>query len=48
MGADLGLTNIYSPLLDIFNQSLNKGYPKQIFMLTDGAVDDNNEVLKLI
>ena len=36
MKADLGGTEIISPLEDIFKTEIIKGYPKQIFLLTDG------------
>ena len=49
--ADLGGTNIYNPLNDIYNS--DKIYekinlPKIIFLLTDGEIDNKNETLELI
>lgn len=46
--ADLGGTEIYRPLDDIFNQKSIPGYNKQIFLLTDGEVDSPKEVVELI
>ena len=51
LSADLGGTDIYSPLKDIYNSSeiydkLN--LPKKIFLLTDGEIYDLNKTLKLI
>ena len=48
--ADKGGTDIYSPLKDIY---ASKDYddiklPKNIFLLTDGAVDDKEQTLKII
>ena len=48
--ADKGCTDIYSPLKDIY---ASKDYddiklPKNIFLLTDGAVDDKEQTLKII
>lgn len=36
--ANMGGTEIEAPLQEILNSSLIKGYPKQIFLLTDGQV----------
>ncbi|KAK3729136.1 hypothetical protein QZH41_005822 [Actinostola sp. cb2023] len=38
MEADLGGTEILAPLQDVFSQPLIKGYPRQVFLLTDGEV----------
>ncbi|KAL4477543.1 hypothetical protein ABPG74_002693 [Tetrahymena malaccensis] len=46
--ADLGGTEIYKPLNNIFVQSRIPGYNKQIFLLTDGEVDSPEQVVKLI
>ena len=48
--ADLGGTNIYDPLEDIFNSKDydNINLPRNIFLLTDGAVENEKEVLDLI
>jgi len=46
--ANMGGTNIYQPLSYIFNQKLNKTYPRYIFLLTDGGVTNTPQVLSLI
>ena len=47
-GADMGGTEIYSCLQAIYQQPLRKGYPRFIFLLTDGGVSNTNQVLDLI
>lgn len=37
--ADLGGTEIYKPLKNVFVQNKIQGYNKQVFLLTDGEVD---------
>ena len=46
--ATMGGTQIYEPLLQIFNKPSIKGYPRSIFLLTDGAVANTQQVLRLI
>ncbi|KAL4467880.1 hypothetical protein ABPG74_013215 [Tetrahymena malaccensis] len=46
--ANLGGTEIYNPLKNIFQQNRIQGYNKQIFLLTDGEVDSPEQVVKLI
>ena len=47
--ADLGGTNIYNPLNDIFKKNYdNINMPKYIFLLTDGEIEDREKVLDLI
>ena len=46
--ADLGGTEIYSPLEKIFKTPRKKGYPRQIFLLTDGCVSNENSVIELV
>ena len=48
MKANLGGTVIYSPLKEVLEEEINKGYPKHIFLLTDGGVSDTESVLHLI
>ena len=40
MEANFGGTIILRPLEDIFRQELINGYPRNIIILTDGAVSD--------
>lgn len=50
--ANLGGTNIYCPLYDIFNNYKNIyekiNLPKNIILLTDGGIEDKNKTLNLI
>ena len=40
MKSDLGGTEIYKPLYSILREKVKDGYPKQVFLLTDGGVSD--------
>lgn len=44
----MGGTEIYQPLLDIFNEPVDKDKPRHIYLLTDGAVEDTKLVTELI
>ena len=46
--ADMGGTEIYTCLQDIYQRPLRKGYPRFIFLLTDGGVSNTSKVLDLI
>ena len=46
--ADYGGTNILDPLKSIFKNPLIQNYPRSIFLLTDGEVDDKRNVIELI
>ena len=48
MKADMGGTEIYKALEDVFNSSYDPSIPRHIFLLTDGAVFNPKEVIKLI
>lgn len=48
MKADLGGTQIEQPLKIVLNSKLIDGYPKQIFLLTDGDVSNTNNVINLV
>jgi len=48
MYANFGGTEIYRPLEAIFNQKPISGHAKQIFLLTDGDVSNNQSVIKLV
>lgn len=48
MEADFGGTEILHPLQDVFSLPLIKGYPRQVFVLTDGAVCNIKQVIDLV
>ena len=51
LNADLGGTNIYSPLKDIYNSSTiydKINLPRNIFLLTDGEIEDKEDTLTII
>ncbi len=51
LDADLGGTNIYSPLKDIYDSNMiyNKiNLPRNIFLLTDGEIEDKEDTLTII
>ena len=48
MQADYGGTNILNPLQSVFKNPLIQNYPRSIFLLTDGEVDDKSNVIQLI
>ena len=47
MEADFGGTEIYYPLESALNQKGIDGYPKTIFLLTDGTVDNTEGVIEM-
>ena len=48
MEADLGGTDILPPLRDIFRQETDPAFPRQIFVLTDGEVNDTRAVINTV
>ena len=48
MSANFGGTEIYRPLEKILNEKVNEGYPRHIFLLTDGGVSNTEEVISLV
>lgn len=48
MKADMGGTQIYNPLFKILQNKVIEGYPKQIFLLTDGDVSNTDKVIELV
>ena len=46
--ADLGGTELFDPLKDIFSHAPMKGMPRQVFVLTDGSVSNTESVIKLV
>ena len=48
MQADMGGTNIYEPLFEQLSSKLIEGYPKYIYLLTDGDVADTDGVIRMV
>nr|XP_031539609.1 von Willebrand factor A domain-containing protein 5B1 [Vicugna pacos] len=48
MRADMGGTNILSPLKWIIRQPVLQGHPRLLFLITDGAVNNTGKVLELV
>ena len=48
MDATLGGTEIYYPLDNLLTKKPLEGYPKQIFLLTDGCVSNTTEVARMV
>ncbi|XP_067826192.1 von Willebrand factor A domain-containing protein 5B1 [Heptranchias perlo] len=46
--ADMGGTNILSPLSWIFRQAVHRGHPRLLFLLTDGSVSNTGKVIELV
>nr|XP_020024252.1 von Willebrand factor A domain-containing protein 5B1-like isoform X1 [Castor canadensis]XP_020024253.1 von Willebrand factor A domain-containing protein 5B1-like isoform X1 [Castor canadensis] len=48
MRADMGSTNILSPLKWIVRQPVHQGHPRLLFLITDGAVGNTGKVLEIL
>ena len=48
LSADLGGTNLMQPLTRILNSEIPKGYARQIFVLTDGEINNTKDVLGFV
>lgn len=48
MRADMGGTNVLSPLKWIIRQPVHRGHPRLLFLITDGAVNNTGKVLELV
>nr|XP_009940072.1 PREDICTED: von Willebrand factor A domain-containing protein 5B1 [Opisthocomus hoazin] len=46
--ADMGGTNILSPLKWVIRQPIHRGHPRLLFLLTDGAINNTGKVLELL
>ncbi|CAO2589676.1 von Willebrand factor A domain-containing protein 5B1 [Lemmus lemmus] len=46
--ADMGSTNILSPLKWILRQPVHQGHPRLLFLVIDGAVSNTGKVLELV
>lgn len=48
MKADLGGTNILRPLREVLQSKPKEGYPRQLFVLTDGEVSNTQECINFV
>lgn len=48
MQADMGGTNMLSPLKWVLRQPLRRGHPRLLFLITDGSVNNTGKVLELV
>ncbi|XP_038076087.1 von Willebrand factor A domain-containing protein 5B1-like [Patiria miniata] len=48
MRADMGGTSLLAPLLWIYQQPVTRGWPRQLFVLTDGGVNNTGDILDLV
>nr|XP_034358969.1 von Willebrand factor A domain-containing protein 5B1 isoform X2 [Arvicanthis niloticus] len=46
--ADMGGTNMLSPLKWVLRQPLHQGHPRLLFLITDGSVNNTGKVLELV
>lgn len=46
--ANMGGTELNNPLLKVFNEPLVQGHPRQLFVITDGAINNVNQTLELV
>lgn len=48
MNADMGGTEIQNPLRELLKETIKEGYPRHVFLLTDGQVSDTQSVISLV
>ena len=48
MEANMGGTEVFEPLKKELQSKPLKGYPKHVFLLTDGGVSNTNQVLEMV
>ncbi|XP_077998804.1 von Willebrand factor A domain-containing protein 5B1-like [Glandiceps talaboti] len=48
MKADMGGTNLFSPLEWLFKKPTCRGFPRHVFVLTDGTVSNIHQVIELV
>uniref|UniRef100_A0A8C0V0S2 von Willebrand factor A domain containing 5B1 n=1 Tax=Cyanistes caeruleus TaxID=156563 RepID=A0A8C0V0S2_CYACU len=46
--ADMGSTNLFSPLKWLTRQPIHRGHPRLLFLLTGGAISNTGKVLELL
>ncbi|NWZ85303.1 VW5B1 protein, partial [Poecile atricapillus] len=46
--ADMGSTNLFSPLKWVTRQPIHRGHPRLLFLLTGGAISNTGKVLELL
>ncbi|KAF5892060.1 von Willebrand factor A domain-containing protein 5B1, partial [Clarias magur] len=46
--ADMGGTNVLAPLNWILRQPVQRGHPRLLFLLTDGAINNTGKVIELV
>lgn len=46
--ADMGGTNLLAPLNWMLRQPVQRGHPRLLFLLTDGAVSNTGKVIELV
>ncbi|KAM9990161.1 hypothetical protein ACTFIY_006202 [Dictyostelium cf. discoideum] len=48
ISANLGGTELLQPIKDILSKEIDPEYPRQIFILTDGAVSDRSKLIEFV
>eukprot|EP00727_Mastigamoeba_balamuthi_P007774 m51a1_g3617 hypothetical protein (486) ;mRNA; r:72582-82210 len=48
IAGDMGGTNVYDPLAAVFGAPLRPGVPRQVFVLTDGGVENRDQCIALV
>lgn len=48
MKADMGGTEIYDSLKCLLEEKVHNGYPRHVFILTDGGVSNTQGVIKMV
>jgi uncharacterized protein with von Willebrand factor type A (vWA) domain len=48
MSADMGGTEIFEPLKNLLKEKIKDGYPRHVFLLTDGGVSNTQGVIRMV
>jgi hypothetical protein len=48
MKADLGGTEIFDPLEKLLKEKIKEGYPRHVFLLTDGDVSNTQGAVRMV